>query len=73
MSDRELFQKRYEIVTTKTYKELRRLYQDVITELSGSAIDEKLLKGMLLLLRESDSWEAKYISAVDKYKRREDE
>ena len=73
MNDRELFQKRYEIVTTKTYKELRRLYQDVITELSGSAIDEKMLKGMLLLLRESDSWKAKYISAVDKYKRKEDE
>lgn len=66
--DRETIRKKYEIVTSDMYKELRDFYLEHIISSSNSNLDDKHIRGMLLLINESDSWEERYKSAVNSYK-----
>lgn len=66
--DREIMRRKYEIATSDVYKELRDFYLEHIINSSNSNLDDKHIRGMLLLINESDSWEARYKSAVNNYK-----
>lgn len=51
-----LLEKKYQIASSEEYKELKRLQLEEILNLSLTGIDPMLLKGMLIGIKNTDSW-----------------
>ena len=66
--DKEKLIHRHELVTSSVYKELRKEALEYIVSLSSSPMDEKILKGMLLLVNFFEKWEDQYEQALAKRK-----
>lgn len=56
MTDIEILQERADLIKSAQYKKIREYQLEKIVDLSSSDIDEKELKGMLRLIKHTDSW-----------------
>lgn len=56
MTDIEILQERADLIKSAQYKKIREYQLEKIVDLSSSDIDEKELKGMLKLIKHTDSW-----------------
>lgn len=56
MTDIEILQEKADLVKSAQYKKVREYQLEKIVDLSSSDIDEKELKGMLRLIKHTDSW-----------------
>lgn len=66
--DKEELKRRYDLVDNEVYPKLRKEYLDYIVSQANSPMPEGILKGMLLLINESDKWEQNFITARKKEK-----
>lgn len=57
---------RYKLVNNDEYKQLREEYLNVIVSKASSPVSADIIRGMLLLINESDQWERTYLSACEK-------
>lgn len=60
--------RRHELVNSPVYLELKQEALNYIVKLSTSPMDEKVIKGMLLLLNFFDRWEDEYEQALARRK-----
>lgn len=56
MTDIEILQEKADLIKSAQYKKIREHQLEKIVDLSSSDIDEKELKGMLRLIKHTDSW-----------------
>ena len=59
---------RHELVNSSVYQELRTEALNYIVTLSNSPMDEKVIKGMLLLVNYFEKWEEQYEQALARRK-----
>lgn len=57
---------RYNLVNNDEYKKLRAEYLNVIVSKATAPLSADVIRGMLLLINESDQWERNYLSACEK-------
>ena len=57
---------RYKLVNNEEYKQLREEYLNMIVSKASSPVSADIIRGMLLLINESDQWERNYLSACEK-------
>ena len=65
MHKEELIRK-HELVSSQQYQEIRLRQLNNIVEKASSPISAEVLRGMLLLINETDQWEAEYNAALKK-------
>lgn len=63
---------RYNLVSNDNYKKLREEYLNCIVTKANSPLTADMIRGMLLLINESDQWERNFISACDKAKKKKE-
>lgn len=56
MTDIEILQEKADLIKSAQYKKIREYQLEKIVDLSSSDVDEKELKGMLRLIKHTDSW-----------------
>lgn len=56
MTDIEILQEKADLIKSAQYKKIREYQLEKIVDLSSSDIDEKEIKGMLRLIKHTDSW-----------------
>lgn len=67
MNTDELFRK-YQLA--ENYAELRKEQLEYIIKASKGQIEDRLLRGMLMLIAETDSWKTSYEALLDKNKKK---
>lgn len=67
MNTDELFRK-YQLA--EKYAELRKEQLEYIVKASKGQIEDRLLRGMLMLIAETDSWKTSYEALLDKNKKK---
>ncbi len=60
MNELEILKEKAELVSSNEYKKIRSYQIEKIIDLSTSEIDEKELKGMLKLIKNTDNWQSDY-------------
>ena len=65
----EELKRRFELVDNQNYKALREEWVNYIVEKANSPMSSELIRGMLLLINESDSWETDYITVCERAKK----
>ena len=70
--DKEELSRKYRLVDNDNYKALRTEYLNLIVEKANSQLSSELLRGMLLLINESDSWERDYLIAVERERKKKE-
>lgn len=63
--------RKYKLIDNDNYKKLRNEYLRFIVEKANSPISSDVLRGMLLLVNESDRWEREYLAECKKLKNKE--
>lgn len=58
--------RKHNLVDNEQYKKLKEEYLSFIVDKANSSINSDVLRGMLLLINESDRWEKEYLSACKK-------
>lgn len=58
--------RKYDLVANENYTNLRAEYLDFIVKQANTQLNPEILKGMLLLINESDKWEQNFIAARKK-------
>ena len=66
MVNKAELKRKYDLVANEVYPELRKEYLDYIVKQANTSLPEGILRGMLLLINESDKWETNFISARKK-------
>ena len=64
--DRNELKRKYDIVANDNYKELREELLNYIVDKSNSPTNADIIRGMLLLINESDRWEKAYLAECEK-------
>lgn len=64
--DREEIKRKYHLVESDTYKEIRAEALNYIVEVSGSPVPAERVQGMLLLIREIDGWRDAFERELEK-------
>lgn len=64
MVNEDLLNKRYRLVTTDTYAEIRKEAIDYIMTCSSSSIPSEVIRGMLMLVNQLDSFKSDYERAL---------
>lgn len=67
MNTDELFRK-YQLA--ENYAELRKEQLEYIVKASKGQIEDRLLRGMLMLIAETDSWKTSYEALLEKNKKK---
>lgn len=62
MANLDELKRKYDLVDNEVYPKLRAEYLDFIVKQSGTNLNPEILRGMLLLINESDKWEANFMS-----------
>ena len=65
----EELKRRFELVDNQNYKALREEWVNYIVGKANSTMSSELIRGMLLLINESDSWETDYIAVCERAKK----
>lgn len=60
MNELEILKEKAELISSNNYKKIRSYQIEKIIDLSTSEIDEKELKGMLKLIKNTDNWQSDY-------------
>lgn len=60
MADLDELKRKYDLVDNEVYPKLRTEYLDFVVKQSSSNINPEILRGMLLLINESDKWETNF-------------
>lgn len=60
MADLDELKRKYDLVDNEVYPKLRAEYLDFVVKQSSSNINPEILRGMLLLINESDKWETNF-------------
>ncbi len=68
MANEEITRK-HNLVDNEQYKNLREEYLSFIVDKANSQINSDILRGMLLLINESDRWEKEYLTACKRIKK----
>lgn len=63
--------RKYSLVDNDEYKKLRNEYLKFIVEKANSPINSDVLRGMLLLINESDRWKKEYLIECKKLQNKE--
>lgn len=63
MVDLDELKRKYDLVDNEIYPKLRAEYLNFIVGQSNTQMPEGVLRGMLLLINESDKWEQNFITA----------
>ena len=66
MANYDEIKRKYDLIDNEVYPKLRTEYLNYIVGQANSQIPEGVLRGMLLLINESDKWEQNFISARKK-------
>ena len=66
MANHEELKRKYDLVANENYVNLRAEYLNYIVKQSNSQMSAELLRGMLLMINESDKWEQNFIAARKK-------
>lgn len=61
MANLEELKRKYNLVDNEIYPKLRAEYLDFIVKQANSQLPEGALRGMLLLINESDKWEDNFL------------
>lgn len=71
--DKDKLTRRYQLTNSASnYEALRREYLDFIVEQTNSISNPEVIRGMLLLIRESDKWTPAYIKAVEEVRKQKE-
>lgn len=62
MANLDELKRKYDLVDNEVYPKLRAEYLNFIVSQSNAQINPEILRGMLLLLNESDKWEANFLA-----------
>jgi len=62
MANLDELKRRYDLIDNEVYPKLRAEYLDFIVKQSGTNLNPEILRGMLLLINESDKWESNFIT-----------
>ena len=62
----EVIQKKFELVTSEEYKQIRDFQLKHILHVSSTGIDSQLIKGMLCNVYFTDQWEQDFYSEKEK-------
>ena len=62
MANLDELKRKYDLIDNEVYPKLRAEYLDFIVKQSGTNLNPEILRGMLLLINESDKWEANFMS-----------
>lgn len=62
MADLDELKRKFDLIDNEVYPKLRAEYLDFIVKQSGTNLNPEILRGMLLLISESDKWESNFIS-----------
>ena len=62
MADLDELKRKFDLIDNEVYPKLRAEYLDFIVKQANSQLPEGALRGMLLLISESDKWESNFIS-----------
>lgn len=73
MADLEELKRKYALVDNNIYPKLREEYLNYIVSQSNSPINPEVLRGMLLLINESDKWESNFIKERNKLDKKVEE
>lgn len=66
MDKLQILKEKADLVKSAEYQKIRQYQIETIINLSTSDIDEKELKGMLKLIRKTDSWADEYEKKINK-------
>lgn len=66
MVSHEELKRKYDLVANEQYKLLRDEQLNLIVEKANSPISSDIIRGMLLLINESDKWEEEFLAARKK-------
>lgn len=66
MANLDELKRKYDLVDNEVYPKLRAEYLDFVVKQANTQLNPEILKGMLLLINESDKWEQNFISARKK-------
>lgn len=70
--DLKLIAKKYKLICSDEYKEIRKLQLDNILSLVNSSIEPLVIKGMLKTITDTDKWEAEFLAEKKKEKDKEE-
>lgn len=63
MANLDELKRKYDLIDNEVYPKLRAEYLDFVVKQANTQLNPEILKGMLLLINESDKWEQNFISA----------
>ena len=66
MANLDELKRKYDLVDNEVYPKLRAEYLDYIVSQANTQINPEVLRGMLLLINQSDKWEQNFIDARKK-------
>ncbi len=65
MDEKEILRKKYQLVASKEWEEIKSFMYENIKILSGSDIDPKILQGMLKNIYDTDKWKTQYLQKIE--------